>query len=136
MQMFKNEGAFVPDSLIASADFPILKEGIALKAGQGALKRGTVICKGTDGKGYIAGKTVTIKGEDDAPDTNMEMKVFGILTDDTETGSAAGDDVIAVAYITGVFNRDALTVDTGAKVATFEDEMKGIGMYLRNVQTY
>ena len=38
MKMFEKIGEFKPDSLIASADFPILKEGIGLKAGQGILK--------------------------------------------------------------------------------------------------
>lgn len=139
MQMFKNEGAFVPDSLIVSPDFPILKEGIGLKPGQGVLKRGTVICKGSDGKGYIAGKAVTVtEGEgENATNSDMEMKVFGILTDNMDTGDdTATDNVPAVAYTTGIFNRGALIVADGAAAATFEDELKGIGIHLRNVQNY
>lgn len=140
MQMFVNEGTFTPDSLIVSPDFPVLKEGIGLKPGQGTLKRGTIICKGTDGSGYIAGKTVTVSSGDgetgSGSATNMTMKVFGILTDDTETGDKAeGDDIPAVVYTTGIFNRAALSVYTEAAVATFEDELKGIGIHLRNVQT-
>lgn len=140
MQMFVNEGTFTPDSLIVSPDFPVLKEGIGLKPGQGTLKRGTIICKGTDGSGYIAGKTVTVSSGDgeagSGSTTNMTMKVFGILTDDTETGDKAeGDDIPAVVYTTGIFNRAALSVYTEAAVATFEDELKGIGIHLRNVQT-
>ena len=135
-----NEGTFTPDSLIVSPDFPVLKEGIGLKPGQGTLKRGTIICKGTDGSGYIAGKTVTVSSGDgetgSRSTTNMTMKVFGILTDDTETGDKAeGDDIPAVVYTTGIFNRAALSVYTEAAVATFEDELKGIGIHLRNVQT-
>ena len=34
MGMFEQIGEFTPDSLIASPDFPILKEGIGLKPGQ------------------------------------------------------------------------------------------------------
>ena len=140
MQMFVNEGTFTPDSLIVSPDSPVLKEGIGLKPGQGTLKRGTIICKGTDGSGYIAGKTVTVSSGDgetgSGSTTNMTMKVFGILTDDTETGDKAeGDDIPAVVYTTGIFNRAALSVYTEAAVATFEDELKGIGIHLRNVQT-
>ena len=140
MQMFVNEGTSTPDSLIVSPDFPVLKEGIGLKPGQGTLKRGTIICKGTDGSGYIAGKTVTVSSGDgetgSGSTTNMTMKVFGILTDDTETGDKAeGDDIPAVVYTTGIFNRAALSVYTEAAVATFEDELKGIGIHLRNVQT-
>ena len=35
MNMFEKTGEFKPDSLIVSPDFPILKEGIGLKAGYG-----------------------------------------------------------------------------------------------------
>lgn len=139
MQMFKNEGTFTPDSLIVSPDFPILKDGIGLKAGQGVLKRGTVICKGTDGKGYIAGGTVTVTtGEGDTATTSeMELKAFGILTDNMDTGDAtATDDVPAVVYTTGIFNRGVLIVADGAEIATFEDALKGIGIHLRDVQNY
>ena len=41
MKMFEKTGEFKPDSLIVSPDFPILKEGIGLKAGYGVLKRGS-----------------------------------------------------------------------------------------------
>ena len=56
--MFEQTGEFTPDSLIASADFPILKEGIGLKAGQGILKRGSLIIR-SEKAGYIAGATIT-----------------------------------------------------------------------------
>ena len=60
MKMFEKTGEFKPDSLIVSPDFPIVKEGIGLKAGYGVLKRGSLIMKGADKAGYIAGTTVEI----------------------------------------------------------------------------
>ena len=91
------------------------------------MKRGTVIVKGTDKNGYIAGTTVS----------SVTMKAFGILTDDTDTGSAAeGDNIPAVCYITGHFNRGAVAVKAGATIDTYEDELKGIGIHLANVQKY
>ncbi|SHO50077.1 hypothetical protein [Anaerocolumna xylanovorans] len=125
MNMFQNTGEFTPDSLIASNEFPILKEGIGIKAGQGVLKRGTLIVKGTDKAGRIAGTT------------NTDMTVFGILTDNIDTGSDdSAENIPMTCYITGVFNRDAVAVKTDATIDTYEDDMKGIGMYLRNVQKY
>ena len=122
MQLFnKNEGTFTPDALIVSPDFPILTGGIGLKRGQGVLKRGTVIVKGTDKNGYIAGTTVS----------SVTMKAFGILTDDVDTGSAAEGD-----NIPGYFNRGAVAVKAGATIDTYEDELKGIGIHLANVQKY
>lgn len=53
------------------------------------------------------------------------MKAFGILTDDTDTGSAAeGDNIPAVCYITGHFNRGAVAVKAGATIDTYEDRVE------------
>lgn len=136
MNMFQNIGEFTPDSLIVSPDFPILKEGIGLKAGQGTLKRGTLIVKGTDGAGRIAGTTVSVPAaQEGGQATDMVMKTFGILTDDVDTGSdSTADNIPNVCYITGVFNREAIVLKTGETIDTYEDDMKKIGMYLRDVQ--
>ena len=128
MKMFEKTGEFKPDSLIVSPDFPILKEGIGLKAGYGVLKRGSLIMKGADNAGYIAGTKVD----------GVEMKIFGILTDDTDTGTdKTAGNIPAVAYQSGEFNRGAVVVSgDGATVDTFEDDLKGINIYLRSVQNY
>lgn len=140
MKMYEKTGEFKPDSLIVSPDFPILKEGIGLKAGYGVLKRGSLIMKGADNAGYIAGTTAEVReGEGDGAKTsNMEMKIFGILADDTDTGTdKAADNIPAVAYQSGEFNRGAVIVSgEGATVDTFEDGLKGINIYLRSVQNY
>ena len=99
MNMFEQIGEFKPDSLIAGNEFPIMKEGIGLKAGYGVLKRGSLIMKGTDNAGYVAGTVVEVKkGEGESATTsNMEMKVFGILTDDSDTGTdKTADNIPAV----------------------------------------
>lgn len=140
MQMYKEIGEFTPDSLIVSDGFPILKEGIGLKSGQGVLKRGSLIMKCADGAGYIAGTTVTVKkGEgDNATTVNAKMTVFGILTDDIDTGSdTEADNIPAVCYQTGAFNRAAVIVSgEDATVDDYEDDMKAVSLFLRNVQKY
>lgn len=138
--MFEQTGEFRPDSLIAGNEYPVLTDGIGLKAGQGVLKRGSLIMKGTDGAGYIAGSAVTATtGEgENAVTSDMEMKVHGILTDDFDTGmDASADNVPATVYLTGQYNRAAVIV-TGedAAVETYEDDMKRVGIYLRSVQNY
>lgn len=138
--MYEQTSEFKPDSLIAGNEFPIMKEGIGLKAGQGILKRGTLIMKGTDKAGYIAGSVVTVedkKGENTEV-SNMEMKVFGILTDDTDTGTnASADNIPVVCYQTGNFNREAVIVSgENNAVEKYEDDMKCAGIYLRSVQNY
>ena len=66
------------------------------------------------------------------------MSVFGILTDDTDTGTdkTVTDNIPAVVYQTGEFNPEAVKVASGATVGEFEDEMKKISIFLRAVQNY
>lgn len=140
MNMFEQTGEFKPDSLIAGNEFPIMKEGIGLKAGQGVLKRGSLIMKCADKAGYIAGSAVAVTvGEgENAQTSNAEMKVFGILTDECDTGTdTSADNIPAVCYQTGEFNRAAVIVSgEGAAVENYEDDMKCVGIYLRGVQNY
>lgn len=126
MDMFKQVGEFKPDSLFAGNEFPVMKEGLGLKAGQGLLKRGSVIIKDADGIGYIAGTADT------------DGKIFGILTDDFDTGEdASADNIPATVYQTGEFNREAIIVSGEEKtVKDYEDDMKCVGIYLRSVQNY
>lgn len=125
MKLFEQTGEFKPDSLIAGNGFPVLKEGIGLKAGQGVLKRGALIIKNENKEGYLAG-TASITGS-----------VAGILTDDYDTGeSDSGENIPATVYQTGEFNRGAVLVSSEAALDTYENEMKQLGLYLRNVQNY
>ena len=66
------------------------------------------------------------------------MKIFGILADDTDTGTdKTADNVPAVAYQSGEFNREAVIVSgEDATIDTYEDDLKGINIYLRSVQNY
>lgn len=126
MKMFEQTGEFQPDSLIVSCDFPILTGGIGLKAGYGLLKRGSLIVKGADKAGYIAG----------AQAEETAQNVFGILTDDVDTRESESDSNIpATVYQTGVFNRAAVIVSgEDTALETYEDAMRDAGMFLRSVQ--
>lgn len=124
MKLFEKTGEFKPDSLIASNEYPILVEGVSLAAGQGVLKRGSLIGKIMD-KGYLTGKTV---GEE-------EVGAVGILTDDIDTGASGTDpEVVSTLYITGCFNEDAIIVEEGATIGT--TELKKLGIFLKSVQAY
>ncbi len=139
MRMFEKIGEFQPDSLIASPDFPILPEGIGLKSGYGVLKRGSLILRGSDKAGYLAGTmaTVTTGEGESAVTSDIEMSVFGILTDDFDTGTdSKAENIPATVYQTGEFNRAAVLVGEDAAVEAYEDALRGVGIYLRGVQNY
>lgn len=126
MKMFEQIGEFIPDSLIVSADFPILKKGVGLKPGQKVLKRGSLIVKNDSGEYVIAPQK----------DTLTKGSVFGILADDTDTGETGESAVPAVCYITGVFNPDAVAVAEEATVSDYEDDMRSLSLFLETVQPY
>lgn len=142
MNMFEQIGESKPDSLIAGNQFPIMKAGIGLKAGQGILKRGSLILKSADGSGYLAGAIESEEKEsstlsEDASVTTSDTKIIaGILTDDYDTGTdALVDNIPATVYQTGEFNRAAVIVSEDT-VETYEEDMRKIGIYLRSVQNY
>jgi len=57
-ELVQNLGSFVPDNLIVDGSVPVLTKAVKLDAGQGGLKRGTVL-----------GKITKAVGEIDGPDT-------------------------------------------------------------------
>lgn len=136
MNMFEQISEFKPDTLFASQEFPVLKEGIGLKAGYGKLKRGSLIIRGADKAGYLAGTTIMTTSEKET--SSMDMKVFGILTDDVDTGTdISADNIPVTVYQTGIFQRGAIIVSgENTTIETYEEDMKHIGIYLRNVQKY
>lgn len=138
MKMFEQIGEFKPDSLFAGNEFPALKEGIGLKAGQGVLKRGSLIIKTSDDVYYIVGTTQTTGSGETGKTEEIKGSIFGILTDDFDTGEdATADNIPATVYQTGEFNREAIIVSGKDKtVKDYEDDMKNVGIYLRSVQNY
>jgi len=53
-QLYSNLDTFTPDNLIAGNDVPLLVKGVVLEAGQGVLKRGTVLGKITKAIGNVS----------------------------------------------------------------------------------
>lgn len=60
-ELVQNLGSFVPDNLIVDGSVPVLTKAVKLDAGQGGLKRGTVLGKITKAVGEIVGPD-TAKG--------------------------------------------------------------------------
>lgn len=94
------------------------------------LKRGTILAKsyGTagDGKLVILGSTAT---------TNETLTANCILAEDVEVGTTA--DVTVLAYRTGHFARNKLTVASGYTLkATDEEELRKAGILLSDAIEY
>lgn len=113
-------GSVSYENLIGGPDVEILTTGIVLASGQGVVKRGTVIGKITaSGKG---------KKTDKANSDGSQLAKY-IVAQDVDTTSA---DVMTVCYKTGLFNRDALIFGGTSTAANHEDELRDVGIFLKD----
>lgn len=89
----ENLGAMQYDNLFAGADIPAHGGSITIAAGQGALKKGSVIALDGSNKGVILSAT-------------EGLKPYGILASDVD----ATAETVAEVWLTGRFNKHALHV--------------------------
>lgn len=120
--------AFVPDGLLTGNDLPTLAKGISLKAGQGILKRGSVLCLNADNQGELVSK-INIKPTGETPG----FMIAGILADDTITAETTGVTV-ATIYQMGCFNENTLIFAQDTVLADVIGELKQVGIYTSNVK--
>lgn len=118
--LYENLGSFVPDSLFAGNKVPVATEGITLAKSQGIVKRGTVI-------GLITASGLAKAA--DSTKTDGTQTPYAILADDLDTTGTV--DVKATAYISGYFNKDALTFGGTDTVATHKVALRTLGIYLK-----
>lgn len=123
MNFFEKIGEYKPDHLIAGTQLGFMTRGIKLAAGQGVLKRGTLLYDKGDGTYAMF-------------DASIEKIVpNGILTDEVDTGtSTSGSAVAAEEYITGTFNVAAVIAKSGTTVSDYTEELRKLGIFLKEVE--
>lgn len=122
-ELVQNLDSFIPDNLIVDGSVPILTKAVKLGAGQGALKRGTVLGKITTGGEYVIVNSANTDGSQDAD---------CILADDVDTT----ESVVAVAYTSGHFNRKALVFGGSDTADTHEARLRELGIFLSDNVSY
>ncbi len=122
-ELVQNLDSFIPDNLIVDGSVPILTKAVKLGAGQGALKRGTVLGKITTGGEYVIVNSANTDGSQDAD---------CILADDVDTT----DSVVAIAYTSGHFNRKALVFGGSDTADTHEARLRELGIFLSDNVPY
>lgn len=126
--LYSEIGEYDYDNLVADADMPIMEVGVTLAAGNGTLARGTLL-----GVVTLSGLTVPCKS---TASDGSQTPLF-ILEKDADTGtSSAGDNVPAVAYQSGKFNRAAVLVQTGDIINQFADALRMRNIILTNTMPY
>lgn len=106
-ELAKNVGTRGQDNLIAGVFPRALTMPVKIAAGEGKLKRGTILTAKEDGTYVVCGKKVTT-GEGDSAQTTVYSDPSAVLTDDVDASGATA--VAAVAYRSGNFNPDEVTV--------------------------
>lgn len=100
----ENLGAVGYDNLFNGVNPPAEVTSVKVKAGQGVLKRGSVLLND--------GETHQLFGANEAEDATSCV----ILADDIDTGTTEGEAVNAVAYRTGHFNTNSLITANGYEI--------------------
>lgn len=113
---------YTPDNLIAGNDFPAVVKAVTVKTGQ-VLVRGAVLGEITAEPGVY---NLVDKGAADGSETPKL-----ILAEDVDATAA---DTVGVAYETGVFNPDALSLAAGTVVADVEAGLRDRSIFLRAVR--
>lgn len=98
------------DNLIAGLFPRAMTMGIKVAAGEGLLKRGTILARKEDGTYVICGKSET-DGEGESAKTTVYANPSAVLTEDVDASGTAA--VTAVAYRSGNFNPDEIIVSEG-----------------------
>ena len=107
-------GEMIPDTLIVSTHIRQITQTVTVAAGQGVLKRGTVVAlDGGEAKIMSSGLTP-----------------HGILCNDVDATGAAAAEV----YVAGCFNKGALIVADGYTLADADIKaLRDGGIYLENI---
>jgi hypothetical protein len=120
MQASFSTDVFTPDRLIAG-DEEILSRKVTILTGQ-TLVRGAVLGKITASGKYILSLSGASDGSE-VPDA--------VLAQDVDATAA---DKEAMAYFTGRFNQDALTIGTAHTAASIREGLRVKGIQLVSVQ--
>lgn len=121
MNMYNgNIGESPSDNLFAGMTIPVEVKSVKLKKGQGILLRGTVVGIETE-----SGLAVVV----DSGATTGSQNADSILTDDVDTTLS---DVVATAYSSGLFNRNAIFVGGSDTAEKHETQLRKMGIYLKD----
>ncbi len=115
---------FEPDNLIAGTEVPQLVKAITLKGAQGVVKRGTVL-------GIITATGLAVAVNNTNTDGSQTANC--ILVKDVD---ATAGNVVAEAYVSGLFNRQTLIFGGDDTAADHEATLRQLGIFLSDNIAY
>ena len=116
------------DNLFAGNEVPVVVKAVTLKAASGVVKRGTVL-------GIITASALAVAV--DSTLTDGAQTANCILTDNVDTGAVGATvDVVATAYASGLFNRNALIFGGEDTTVDHEAKLRELGIFVRDNIAY
>ncbi|BCZ48434.1 hypothetical protein psyc5s11_45010 [Clostridium gelidum] len=134
MNLYGNEETFVPDSIFAGNNIPVIVKGVNLApTSSGSYTRGSVLMVSASGNAELLDiseleSTFTVAGT--AVTETKGATIVGVLTDDV---IVPVDGIVATeasVYICGYFHKEALTFADGTTVATSELELRKLNIFI------
>lgn len=117
-ELISTIGKFEYDNLIGGCEIPALTKIVTISNGAGVLPRGHVL-----GKVTADGKCVSV----DSTNTDGSEKPYCVLVRQVD---ASAFDIDAEVYVSGIFNREALTFGGTDTAEKHEDALRTLNMYL------
>lgn len=135
MNLYENEDTFVPDSLFAGHEIPVLVKGITLApTTSGKYARGSIVMVAADGTAKLLDKTKLSSKFSIADTVVTETKgssIAGILTDDVVVPTEeTATTTKASVYICGYFHKNALICADGTAVTDIELELRKMNIFI------
>ena len=117
-ELVNSAATFTYDNLIGGAEPALITKNLTIASGAGKLARGTVLGKITASGKFTKANSASSDGSQAA---NC------ILATEVDATSA---DAVATAYVTGMFNIEALTFGGTDAYTAHADTLRDMGIYL------
>jgi hypothetical protein len=134
MNLYGNEETFVPDSIFAGNNIPVIVKGIDLApTTSGSYARGSVLMTSTSGNTElldVSGLNSTFTVADTVVTETKGATIVGVLTDDVVVPIDGVVTTEASVYICGYFHKEALTFADGTTAIDAELELRKLNIFI------
>ena len=134
MNLYGNEGTFVPDSIFAGNNIPVIVKGVNLApTSSGSYARGSVLMVSTSGNAElldVSELNSTFTVADTVVTETKGATIVGVLTDDVIVPTEGVAATEASVYICGYFHKEALTFASGTTATNAELELRKSNIFI------
>lgn len=134
MNLYGNEETFVPDSIFAGNNIPVIIKGVNLApTASGSYVRGSVLMVSASGTAELLDVSAlenTFIVEGTVVTETKGAAIVGVLTDDVIVPVDGIVTTEVSVYICGYFHKEALTFADGTTAATAELELRKLNIFI------